>query len=98
MSVLNELYYGNINPSARTIRKGSAYQKCNSELSDCIEKLLPLLNDTQKAMCEQISNKMSDLNCLAEKDSFVHGFCLGAQVMLEIIHWKSDDFSSLCDQ
>ena len=98
MSVLNELYYGNINPSARMIRKGSAYQKCNSELNEDIEKLLPLLNDTQKEMCEQIGSKLSDLNCLAEKDCFIHGFCLGAQVMLEIMHWKSDGFSALCDQ
>ncbi|MBQ6819175.1 MAG: hypothetical protein IJP35_06175 [Clostridia bacterium] len=46
MSILDELYYGNIDPSARMIRKGSAYQKCNSELVDSIDKLKCLLDDT----------------------------------------------------
>lgn len=98
MSILDELYYGNIDPSARMIRKGSAYQKCNSELVDSIDKLKLLLDDTQMDMLEKISYKSSDLNCLAEKDCFVHGFCMGAQVMLEISRWKSEDFLSLCDQ
>lgn len=45
MSMLEELFSGNICPAVNYAKKGGEYQRLISRLSDCVDRLLPLLND-----------------------------------------------------
>lgn len=92
MSVLEELFNGNINPTEKYIKKGSEYQKLHQELTDYIDELLPLLNGDEQAICEKIADNASKLSYITEKERFIEGFCLGAKLVLEILQYKSSNY------
>lgn len=46
--ILSELYHGNLNPVAKSVVQGSAYQKAMHQLSDMEEKLMVQLDAEQK--------------------------------------------------
>lgn len=92
MSVLEELYNGNINPSEKYIKNGSEYQKLSKELTESIDELMLLLNNEEKQLCERIIDNVLELGCISEKEHFIEGFRTGAQIMWEIIHYKSENY------
>ncbi len=89
MSVLGELYNGNISPADKYIKRGSEYHKLNLELIEQIEKFTGMLSKEEKQKYEEIEEKIYSLNAIAEKERFEDGFCLGAKLILEIIGYKS---------
>lgn len=92
MSILEELYNGNIVPTEKYIKKGGEYQKINDELSEKIEKLMCTLNSKQKDLCEEIEDGFCRLSYISEKECFIDGFRLGAQIMREILEYKSKNY------
>ncbi len=92
MSILEELYNGNINPLERYIKNGSEYQKLNNQLTECLDELMLLLDNRGKQLCEKIGDNIADLSCISEKECFIEGFCMGTQMMWEIMHFKSENF------
>ncbi len=85
MSILKDLYYGNINPSERYIKRGSEYQKLSRLLSENEDKLLASLDEDGKRLYESILEGRYQQEDIAETETFVEGFRLGAQIMLEIL-------------
>ena len=78
-NILEDLYYGNLSPSQRAVRPGSKTQKLMQKQSDLEAKLNESFTEEQRANFEQylsVSADLLDANCL---DSFITGFCLGAQ-------------------
>lgn len=92
MSVLEELYNGNINPSERYIKENSKYQKQNKQLAELIDKLIPMLNEDEKRICENIGDILSSMSFISERESFLFGFRTGAQMILEIMNYESQNF------
>lgn len=92
MTILEELYNGNIHPTEKHIKKGSTYQKINDQLAENLDKLMILLKDEEKCLFEKIEGDALQLGYISEKENFIDGSCLGAQMMLEIMSRKSEDF------
>ncbi len=92
MSILDELYDGNIHPSQRYIRKDGEYQKINEQLVEHLDKLLILLNDEQKHLLEDVGEKISMLGYISEKESFMEGLCIGVKLAWEVDRFESDNF------
>lgn len=92
MSVLEDLYNGNINPSEKYIKNGSEYQMLNKQLMEAIDELMLLLNNEEKQRCEKIIDNILRLSCISEKEHFIEGLRIGAQMMWEIIHFKSENY------
>lgn len=92
MSVLEELYQGNINPTERYIKENSNYQQQNKQLVKQIDKLISLLNEDEKMLFENIGDTLISMNYISEKESFLSGFCMGVQMILEIINYESRNF------
>lgn len=86
MSILEELYNGNIAPIERSMKKGSEYYKLCKAVSEKEEKLFEELSCEKKAMYESIAERRLMLESISEKEIFIDGFRLGAQIMLEIIN------------
>ena len=87
MKILEELWYGRINPSQRT----QPYDKSASELTEQIvekeDELAALLSDEAKEILDQMRDKQLDLSTLNERKAFISGFRLGARIMLEVMGW-----------
>jgi len=49
------------------------------------EKLLTLLNDTEKELFQTFSNAHGNMNRVAVADGFVDGFCLGMRISVKVL-------------
>lgn len=92
MSVLEDFYNGNINPSERYIKENSKYQKQNKQLVELIDKVIPLLSEDEKRILENIGDIINSMNLISEKENFLFGFRTGAKMMLELMNSESQNF------
>lgn len=92
MSILEELYHGNINPSEKFIKKSGEYGSLLEELTARMDEFIPALNEKEKQLYEKIEDIITELGYISEKDCFVEGFRLGAQIVWEILHSENRNF------
>ncbi len=92
MSVLAELYHGNVNPSERFIKKSGEYGRLMEELTERMDEFTPALNEKERELYEKIEDIITELGGISEEDCFVEGFRLGAQIMWEIFRGENRNF------
>ena len=85
MSVLEDLWYGNIAPWEREIKRSSEY-------SDVLERIVQLetdlharLNDKEKEHLERFVDCLNEMCCISERETFVRGFTLGIKLIIEVM-------------
>lgn len=76
---IRELYYGNIDPQARGIRKGSLLQKASELLSKNEALLTEKFTGEEKKLFQEYMQAQADMLSICQADSFTVGFRLGAQ-------------------
>ena len=82
-SVLEELYYGNINPSDRDIIRGGTYSHILNLLTRNEDDLVQTLTQAQQDIFEKFKDCTSELSDKNEMTSFVLGFKLGMRLTVE---------------
>ena len=75
---IEEFYYGNIDPQARSTKQNKTVQKQMEVLMNTEEQLTNALQDEQKKWFLDFSNAWSIVNGESNLDSFIMGFRLGA--------------------
>ena len=75
---IEEFYYGNIDPQARSTKQNKTVQKEMAVLTKAEEQLTNALQDEQKKWFLDFSNAWSIVNGESNLDSFIMGFRLGA--------------------
>lgn len=88
MNILEELYYGNINPNDKSFDYNSDYGKFIKTISDNEEKLSAYLNAIPTASEEQhlfseLMNAEREVLCISEFERFIEGFQLGAKFIMD---------------
>ena len=85
MTILQELFYGNIIPHKGTFEINSDYGRA-IQLIDCYEaKLLALLNNTEKNILIEFCDAQLTLNNITAGENFIQGFKIGAQIIFEVL-------------
>lgn len=92
MAILEEFYYGNINPSEKFIKKGGEYYNLSNKLAQDIDKLRTLLDSTGNELYDQIEETFLQLCSIAEKERFIDGFSVGVQMMCDAFGFKSENY------
>lgn len=82
-SILEELFYGNINPDTQYFTKQSEFGRAMKVLTEREDELTSALNDTEKEILQHFINAQLEVNSLTAKTKFLYGFKLGSQIMLE---------------
>jgi len=95
MYVLEKLWRGEISPMERPLRRGSEYHQKIVEICGKMDALLEALPPAAKAQVEELDDLKTDLSLLAEKDSFLYGFRMGARTMLDILGEYEGQFRDL---
>ena len=90
MNILEELWYGRINPSQRTQPDDKSASELTEKIVKKEDELAPLLSDEAKEILEQMRDKQLDLSTSNERNAFISGFRLGARIMLEVIGWTEN--------
>ena len=78
---IEEFYYGNIDPQARSARPDAAVRKEMQTLTDYEEELTKLLTGDEKKKFLSYVNAWSVVNGEGTLDRFIVGFRLGAAFM-----------------
>lgn len=84
--MLEELYYGNINPNEKQFIRNTQFDKAMHILSENEEKLTLLLDGKEKKLFLDLVNAQSEINGITSVEGFINGFRLGARIAIEIMN------------
>ena len=83
MTLLENLYYGNIQPCE--YKQSTEVRWKLSDMTDLAEILSEAMpNDHLRSEIERAFNKQTELIALCERDAFIAGFKLGVKLMIAI--------------
>lgn len=95
MTTLENLYYGNIDPANKYIKRGSEYSKLINLSVRNEEKLVPTLSKEQKIIFEKYKDCISGMTSIAEKEAFIQGIKLGIRIIAESFLTDSQNFNEI---
>ena len=85
MNILEELWYGNIEPAEYDISSSKEYREMLQLISRNEDKLLATMTDTQKELFTKYADCVREYQTMAENLLFQNSFRLGARIMLEVM-------------
>ena len=85
MNVLEELWYGNLEPSEFDSSSSKEYKELLHLVSRNEEKLLATMTAEQKELFSRYSDCVREFQALAECLLFQNSFKLGARMMAEVL-------------
>ncbi|MBP3390057.1 MAG: hypothetical protein J6L58_00005 [Clostridia bacterium] len=92
MSMLEEIYYGNIVPSEKFVKNGSEHHMLTLKLLELEDKLYRTLNGEEKTFYEQIIEIRCKQEDIVGMELFIDGFEMGSKIMLEILTKRDSQF------
>ena len=84
MNIIEELYYGNINPIEKEFKRDSSYAKFMKIFSENEHKLYSFFEE-HKEEKELFTAMCSALLDFGERERFIEGFRLGARFLLDML-------------
>ena len=85
MTTLEDLYYGNIHPSDRYIKRGTKVDQIIKLIYKNEDALCATLTEQQKKIFEKFKDCQSELSGMVERDAFRDGFILAVRIMMEVM-------------
>ena len=85
MSIIEDLWHGNIRPGERSVQENSDYAKLRQEALQYQQLFLAELSQTGQAAFEQYYDTESLLMDISLTDAFIKGFRFGAKIILEVL-------------
>ena len=89
MSILEELWYGNVHPGEINIKKHSLCKELLALMIRHQDDLLSRLNDEEKEIFEKYADAASEMYSHTNREVFISGFTLGVKIMVEV--FMTDD-------
>ena len=84
MSVLEEFWYGNLDPAEYDANPSEEYKELIRLISRNEEKLLATMTDSQKDLFSRYQDCVREFQAMAECLLFQNSFCLGAKMIITI--------------
>ena len=81
MSILKDLWYGNLHPYLRESPSTSRYKADEEALTELMDRL----PEAEKELLMDLEKYQMHILNTCECDSFIIGFRLGAKIMLEVL-------------
>ena len=85
MSILEELWRGNVTPNERAIKPESEYHNLINAANVQEKRLMEYLSADGREVYDSLCKMRSDLAGMSEMDTFIVGFRLGARIMMEVL-------------
>lgn len=84
-SILEELYNGNLCPVEQIVSKNPAYRATTGKITEAIGIWRERLSEDEFEQLEDLLNLRVQTSEMDMTASFVHGFKLGATLMVEVL-------------
>lgn len=91
MSILEELWYGNVKPNENKLPSNSEQYELVGLIVEHEEVLFPILSEQAKEIYDKLRECRSELSSLVECEAFVSGFRLGARIIFEVMEADDDE-------
>lgn len=85
MSVIKELYEGNIYPCEEIVSRDKEYREISLSSGEMRESLLAKLAPQEQETFEQWYGMVHRLNCMEAYANFEYGFRLGIRLFLQVV-------------
>ena len=85
MTLLEDLWYGNLNPHEAILTENRQYKHLLSLMARNRDELSETLTDKQPEMLEKYDEAISEMHSVAEVEAFSCGFQLGVRLMIEAV-------------
>ena len=85
MTLLEDLWYGNVNPHEAILTENRRYKHLLSLMGRNRDELSETLTDKQLEALEKYDATVNEMHSLAEVETFSYGFRLGIRLMIEVI-------------
>ena len=85
MSTIQDLYYGRISPYEMSISVTPEYQKLKALATQNEDLLRETLSDEQKELLEKLTENITDISSISERDMFITDFRLGVKLMIDVM-------------
>ena len=85
MTILEDLWYDNINPHEMFLDNNRPIKHLLSLMGKNRDKLTDTFTDKQKELLEKYDNTINEMHSLAEEAAFHCGFSLGVRLVMECI-------------
>ncbi len=85
MNTIQDLYYGRISPYEMSISVTPEYQKLKALATQNEDLLRETLSDKQKELLDKLTENITDISSISERDMFITGFRLGVKLMIDVI-------------
>lgn len=83
MNILEEFYYGNVNPQEKFYKRESEYATFVRIISENEEKLNAYLDGEEKHSFSKLMSAQSEIISIENRERFIEGWKLGARFMLD---------------
>jgi len=83
MTLLENLWYGNVNPYEAILTENRRYKHLLSLMGRNRDELSETLTDKQQETLEKYDEAMNEMHSVAEIEAFSYGFRLGVRLMIE---------------
>ena len=84
MTLLEDLWYGNLNPHEAILTENRQYKHLLSLMGRNRDELSETLTDKQLETLEKYDEAVNEMHSLAEEAAFHCGFSLGVRLMIEV--------------
>ena len=84
LSMLEELYCGNVGFDSKQYRPNSPFSKAAHKSWDYREKLLETLNESEKELFEQYCEERGTIESITRYDTYLESLQFGILLMMEI--------------
>ena len=85
MTTLEDLYYGNISPCERDMKRGSRMDKLVQLICKNEDGLMSTLTEQQKETFERFKDCQSEISDITARRAFTDGFILATRIMVEVM-------------
>lgn len=92
-SIIEELYYGNIQPDVMFYGQDSPFVKASHLKHRNMEALMGTLEDSEKELFEKYCDAQADIEKITKYDTFTYALKFGILLMAEIFMGKGEIFS-----
>ena len=86
MDTIRELYYGNVHPFERDIKKDSESDRLAKLVLRHDAALKATLNEQEVEILEKLKDALTEQSSLSECEGFINGFRLGVRLTVEALN------------
>ena len=83
MTLLENLWYGNVDPHEAILTDSKRYKHLLSLMGRNRDELNETLTDKQSETLEKYDEAVNEMHSLSEVEAFSYGFRLGVRIMIE---------------